>query len=127
MKKPKKLVLPKEMQQFSGVESLIENYKRLGLNTNPDVIPISKEIAELAFSNYCVYWKQPNDDKDSLLHFRCWWHEIDKHFHVFPNGDGFEYFMQRYYFESDKFKEKINGLVSTNLAGIAAKYKQKNQ
>lgn len=115
MKKSKELVLPKEIQDFSGVESLIETYKQLGLNPNPDVISISKEIAELAFPNYCIYWKEPNDSEDSLLHFRCWWHEIDNHFHVFPDGYNFEYFMQKYYFE-----KLLNNKKHLSFLGISA-------
>lgn len=69
MGKQKNNDLPAEIQNFVGVESLVDTYKRLALNHNPDVIKISKEISKIAFENYCIYWKEATNSKDSLLHF----------------------------------------------------------
>ena len=63
---------------------IIENPKIYNL------VEISKELAFEKFPNRAIYYKKPNDDN---LYFRCWWHEVNGHFHEFPHGENYKYFI----------------------------------
>ena len=56
---------------------------------------VSREKAFEAFPNFCIYWREPNEQVNTSLHFRAWWHEINGKFHVFPEGKDFRYFMKK--------------------------------
>lgn len=58
--------------------------------TKRQLEPISKEIAFAKFPNRTIYYKKPNDTN---LYFRCWWHIVNNHFHEFPEGENYTYFI----------------------------------
>lgn len=59
------------------------------------MVEVTKEQAFEVFPNRCVYWREPNDPPETPLHQRAWWSQIGTKFHVFPEGEGFIYYLKK--------------------------------